>query len=111
MAEGSGNLTISISARASSDLAKIWDWNAERYNAEHADLYIAFLREATNHLLTGAITGKPVPSRRHLSYIMIKRRRHGHGHIAVFERIGNVVSILSFFHTAQDWQARLAVDE
>jgi hypothetical protein len=31
-----------------------------------------------------------------------------HGHIAVFELIGGVIHVLNFYHTARDWQNKLA---
>jgi hypothetical protein len=68
---------------------------------------IAFLLDETNHLATAYFTGKPVPKLPRLSYIVIRRRRKGHGHLAVYELIGDVIEVLQFYHTAQDWQNKL----
>jgi plasmid stabilization system protein ParE len=100
-------LTLSLSAAALASLDHIWDWNAERYNLGHADRYVAFLHSAVERLTDEFFAGKPVPTRPKLSYIVIRRSRKGHGHVAVYELIGDVIQVLDFFHTAQDWQAKL----
>ncbi|HEY1685694.1 MAG TPA: type II toxin-antitoxin system RelE/ParE family toxin [Tepidisphaeraceae bacterium] len=107
MARQPRKLTVSLSAAALASLDEIWDWNAQKYNADHADRYVAFLLSAVNKLSDEFFAGKPVPTRPQLSYVTIIRRRNGHGHIAVYELIGDVIHVLDFFHTAQDWQARL----
>jgi hypothetical protein len=42
---------------------------------------------------------------------VIRRHRKGHGHVAVYELIGDVIHVLNFYHTAQDWQNKLADEE
>jgi len=108
MAAAARELKVLLSARALAALDAIWDWNARRYSVEHADRYIAFLRSATQKLSAGHRSGRPVPDRPGLRYVVLRpRRRKGHGHIAVYEVIGDAVYILDYFHTAQDWQDRL----
>jgi plasmid stabilization system protein ParE len=103
-----GELKVLLSARALAALDGIWEWNARRYSVEHAERYIAFLRGATQKLSTSHGSGRPVPNRPHLRYVALRpRRRKGHGHIAVYEVMGDAVYVLDYFHTAQDWQGRL----
>jgi len=52
--------------------------------------------------------GKPVGTRPDLRYIIIRRRAKGHGHVAVYNFDEKEVRVLHIFHTAQDWQTKLA---
>lgn len=108
MADESRNLSVSLSPAALSTLDEIWGWNAQNYGVVHANQYIAFLLAETDKLRSVYFTGKPVPTLPRLSYIVIRRRRKGHGHLAVYELIGDVIHVLQFYHTAQDWQTELA---
>jgi plasmid stabilization system protein ParE len=108
MAGESRKLTVSLSSAALLALDEIWNWNAGHYGVEHADRYITFLLAETNKLATAYFTGKIVPGLPRLSYIVIRRRRKGHGHLAVYELIGDVIQVLHFFHSAQDWQTKMA---
>src|SRR5437867_3393149 len=100
-------LPVFLSRHALATLDQIWAWNAERYNPEHADRYLAFLRSEAEKLATDYLAGKAVPTRPAMRYITIQRRRKGHGHVAVYEVIADAVHVLDFFHTAQDWPRRL----
>jgi plasmid stabilization system protein ParE len=102
------NLKVSLSPATLKSLGEIWDWNARQYGAAHADGYSAFLLEETGRLGTAYIRGRPVPTVPGLSFIVIRHRRGGHGHLAVYEVIGDEVVVLQFYHTAQDWQTRVA---
>jgi plasmid stabilization system protein ParE len=43
-----------------------------------------------------------------LRYRVIQKKKKRHGHIVVYEVVdADVVRILRYFHTAQDWQNRL----
>jgi plasmid stabilization system protein ParE len=107
MAAESRRLTVSLSPVALAKLDEIGDWNARTYGPDHAYRYVTFLRAETAKLATLYFAGKPVPSRSKLSYITIRKRRRGHGHIAVYQVIGEVVYVLTYYHTAQDWQTKL----
>jgi plasmid stabilization system protein ParE len=100
-------LTVRLSPAALATLDQIWEWNAEKYNVDHAERYVAFLREQTERLADEFFAGRAVPTRPKLSYITIKRSRKAHGHVAVYELIGEAIQVLDFFHTAQDWQNTL----
>jgi plasmid stabilization system protein ParE len=107
MAGESRKLKVSLSPAALLDLDEIWDWNARHYGVEHATTYIAFLLTETNKLNTAYFRGKVVASLPRLSYAVIRRRTKGHGHLAVYELFGEVIQVLRFFHTSQDWQNKL----
>jgi plasmid stabilization system protein ParE len=98
---------VSLSPAALADLDEIGDWNARTYGPKHAHRYVAFLRDETAKLATLSFAGKPVPTRQKLSYITIHRHPRGHGHVAIYELIGEVVYVLHYYHTAQDWQTKL----
>jgi len=100
-------MKVSLSPAALANLDEIGDWNARAYGPHHAHRYVAFLRAETSKLATFYFAGKPVSTRPKLSYITIRRHSRGHGHIAVYELIGEVVYVLHYYHTAQDWQAKL----
>jgi plasmid stabilization system protein ParE len=100
-------MRVSFSPAALASLDEIWDWNARTYGPAHAHRYITFLRAATAKLATLYFVGKPVPTRPKLSYITIRRHRRGHGHVAVYELIAEVVYVLRYYHTAQDWQTKM----
>jgi plasmid stabilization system protein ParE len=100
-------MTVSLSPAAIASLDEIGDWNARTYGPDHAHSYVAFLRTETAKLATLYFAGKPVPTRPKRSYITIRKHRGGHGHVAVYELIGEVVYVLNYYHTAQNWQTRL----
>jgi len=101
-------LTVTVSPTAGAELADIWRWNADRYGADHADQYVGFLRSAIHQLPALYKLGKPVPAQPDLCYLVIRRRAKGHGHIAVFRFDDRAIAVLHVFHTAQDWQTKLA---
>ena len=108
MAAEPRKLSVSLSNRALASLEEIWEWNAKTYSVEHADRYIEFLRTQTQDLATTYAVGRPVPTRPSYRYATIRRRRRkGHGHVVVYEIIGDSVYVLNYFHTAQDWQNTL----
>jgi plasmid stabilization system protein ParE len=107
MVAGSPGLTVTLTPEALAALDRIWEWNARTYSDEHADRYIAFVRKETAKLSRLHFAGKPVSTRPSLSYITIRKRRGGHGHVAVYQVIGDVVLILNYYHTAQDWPSKL----
>jgi len=111
MAERSRKLSVSLAPAAQATLHEIWKWNAERYGVEHADHYLAFLRLTAYRLADEDFAGKPVPTRANLHYLIIKRRRRGHGHVAIYRFTADVIEVLDFFHTAQDWQSKLVDEE
>jgi plasmid stabilization system protein ParE len=107
MVAKSRRLTVSLSPAALADLDEIGEWNARTYGPDRAHRYVAFLRAETAKLAFLYFAGKPVPTRPKLNFIIIRRHRRGHGHVAVYELIGEVVYVLHYYHTAQNWQTKL----
>ena len=100
-------MTVVYAAKALKELDEIWDWNQQHYGSEHADQYIEFLERHIDALSTDHPRGKQVGSRPELSYILIRRKSGGHGHIAVYGVDETQVNVLHVFHSAQDWQTKL----
>jgi plasmid stabilization system protein ParE len=101
-------MIVDFTREALANLDEGWDRNAEQYGRVHADLYIQFLRKRTERLSTEYASGKPVPASPKLFYRVIQKKRKRHGHIVVYEvNDDDVVRILRYFHTAQDWQTKL----
>lgn len=111
MAPRSRRRKVSLSGPALETLCEIWHWNADRYGDGHADGYVQFLIHAIEALALPETAGRPIAGRPDLAYLLIRRRSGGHGHIAVFSALGDSVCVLRLFHTAQDWQSRLAASE
>jgi plasmid stabilization system protein ParE len=40
--------------------------------------------------------------------MIFKKRAGGHGHVVVYQVLESEIYVFDYFHTAQDWQARLA---
>jgi len=100
-------LTVVYAAKALKELDEIWDWNRRHYSSDHADQYIEFLQRHIDALCTDHRHGKQVGSRPDLSYILIRRKSKGHGHLAVYSADETQVNVLHVFHSAQDWQNKL----
>jgi plasmid stabilization system protein ParE len=101
-------MIVDHAPEALTNLDEIWDWNAERSGRVNTDLYVEFLRKRTDRLSTHYASGKPVPTNPTLIYRVIQKRKKRHGHIVVYEvNDDDVVRILRYFHTAQDWQNKL----
>ena len=111
MARKPPQLKVVISPRALNALDEIWDWNAGRYDVDHADNYVDFLTKKTKGLASAYLTGRVVATAPELRYIVIKRTSKGQGHVAVYEITDDQVNVLNFYHTAQDWQGKLARGE
>jgi plasmid stabilization system protein ParE len=104
-------MIVDYTPEALIDLNVIWDWNAQKYGNVHADAYIEFLRRETDRLDTEYGRGRIVGAISTLRYRLIRRRKKGYGHVVVYEvKAGVLVRILRYFHTAQDWQTKLAAD-
>jgi plasmid stabilization system protein ParE len=110
MAASELTLTVVVSPTATAELADIWRWNAERYNEAHADEYIDFVKNKLRQLPVLYKLGRPVPDRPGFHYLLLRRRAKGHAHIAVYRFDDNVIDVLHIFHSAQDWQTKLAAE-
>jgi plasmid stabilization system protein ParE len=110
MARKPPRLKLVITPQAQRDIYQIWDYNCREYDSDHANSYIDFLDKETAKLKTEYSKGKTVPVNPDLRY-QIMRKGRGHGHIAVYKIVADTVRVLHYFHTAQDWQGRLARGE
>lgn len=110
MARFSPQLTLAYTVESLANLDKIWEWNAEHKSSAHADRYLAFLKTQTNKLLATNNPGRPVPERESYRYAILKRRSRGYGHVVIFEIDGQVLRVLRYFHTSQDWENQIAND-
>ena len=110
-AERRSALPVVYAPLALQDLDVVWDWNAKTYGPDHAARYVDFLERHIDALGETHSRGRVVESRPELRYIRISRRTRGHGHIAVYRVDADAVNVLHVFHTAQDWQAKLAEEQ
>lgn len=101
-------MTLLFSPESLRSLDAIWLWNAEQHGPDHADHYLAFLLSETRRLITSPLVGSVVPLRPALRYLLLRRRKRGHGHVIVYQIAGQTIRVLDYFHTAQDWQQKVA---
>lgn len=52
-----------LSPAAQADVDEIWDYTAEKWNADQAERYTESIRDACHALAAGKLTGRPVPMR------------------------------------------------
>ena len=103
-------LAVVYAADALKELDAIWDWNEKTYGREHAAKYVGFLDLLIETLSTDHHKGIAISSHPELRYFPLKFSSRGHGHVAVYSIDQQSVNLLHIFHTAQDWQARLAAE-
>ena len=111
MARKAPKLTVDYTPEAREDLADIWDWNAGKHGFAHANAYVELLQEETDRLDVDYHLGKLVPSHNDWRYQIIRRNNKGHGHIVIYEVSKDIVRVLRYFHTAQDWQNKLTIEQ
>jgi plasmid stabilization system protein ParE len=99
---------VVITPEAQDELADIWAWDAKERGIVHADRYLDFLTKSIFALTGTYASGASVSTRPDYRFIVIRRRSKGHGHVAVYTVGETQVTVLHVFHTAQDWQARVA---
>ena len=109
MARRQGRLVLVTTAEALADLDEIWDWNAAAYGKSHADRYIAFLKSQADNLPASPV-GRSIASTAYL-YRVLRRKSKGYGHVVVFEIDGSIIRVIRYFHTAQNWQAKLTGEQ
>lgn len=100
-------MNLLFSPESLRSLDAIWLWNADQHGPDHADRYLAFLLSETRRLIISPLVGSAVPTRPALRYLLLRKRKRGHGHVAVYQVAGQTVRILDYFHTAQDWQRKV----
>ena len=110
MARKPPRLNVVITPQAQRDINRIWDYNCDQYGPDHADSYINFLDKETAKLQTEYEKGKIAATCPELRYQLIRKGR-GHGYVVIYEVVGSSVEVLHYYHTAQDWQGKLARGE
>lgn len=108
MAAAARKLTVKVSTAALRTLEAIHEWNVRQFGRDHANRYIQFLNDQTDKLATEYMLGRPVTNHPHLVFKVFRLRRGGYGHVIVYELADDSVLVLDYFHTAQDWPAKLA---
>lgn len=110
MEERDSKLEVKLSRQALNTLDEIWDWNVLRHGKESANKYILFLLAGIELLGTTHEKGRFVPTREDFRYVVLKKKnsRQAHGHIVVYEVESDSINVLCIYHTAQDWQNKLA---
>ena len=66
------------------------------------------MKERIDELVAIYTHGKYVSGRPDLRYAIIHRKAKRHGHLAVYRVSAGAVEVLHIFHTAQNWQTKLA---
>jgi plasmid stabilization system protein ParE len=108
MAPKQPRLAVILAADAIDQLDEIWRWDANRYNPDHATNYGIFLKKTIDALDRNYAKGKRFGRRPDLRYIQIRRRTGGFAHRAVYSVDENIVNVLHVFHSAEDWENKLA---
>jgi plasmid stabilization system protein ParE len=101
-------LSVVIAPAVVDEFHRIWSWSAGRFGEIQADAYLAFLKGRISRLARRYSTGMKVAHRPDLHYVIVRRRASGHGHVVVYHFDDKQVDVLHLFHTAQDWESKLA---
>jgi plasmid stabilization system protein ParE len=88
------------------ELKEIWRWNADNHGIAHANFYVDSLRQAIRSLQTKYEEGGLIAGNRDLRYLLVRRKKKGHGHVVVYRVGEEIVHVLHIFHTAQDWRSK-----
>jgi plasmid stabilization system protein ParE len=107
MAEESRELTVEFTVDAWETLEEIWRWNARKWGFDHAAAYVQFLRDEAQKLSTEYPLGRVVRTRPEFRFRTLRSSSQGHAHVILFRVRGDVVLVLDFYHTAEDWQKKL----
>lgn len=108
MAQVPNKLIVIFSGSSIRELAKIWEWNANSHGERHASTYVNFLRVETRKLARSESAGRVVAANPTLRYHTIKCRSGAYGHVMIFQIDGDILYILHYFHTSQDWENSLS---
>jgi plasmid stabilization system protein ParE len=56
----------------------------------------------------GYLDGRVVPTNLEFQYKTLLKRSGGHGHVVVYKVNPGEVNVVDYFHSAQDWQTKVA---
>jgi toxin ParE1/3/4 len=111
MAQKPRRLKVLYTPEATRALNAIWNWTAANFGPEQADRYTKFIESKVSALASEYLLGNVISDQPDFRYAVLKRRRQGHGRIAVYRIREDSVQILTFYHTAQDWRSKFEQDE
>jgi plasmid stabilization system protein ParE len=101
-------LSVVIAPAVVDEFHRIWSWTAGHFGDIQADAYLAFLKSRILRLARRYSTGMKVGHRPDLHCLIVRRRASGHGHVVVYRFDDKQVEVLHIFHSAQDWESKLA---
>lgn len=96
-------LTVEYSDAAAADLKQIWNWNADHYGRSHASKYIQYLRSSIGSLRATPHHGSEIAQLPPYRKLLLLKRSGGHGHMAIYQVVGDVIRVVRILHTAQDY--------
>lgn len=102
---------VILAPAVADELQSIWEWNAAHYSPDHADAYLDFIKEHIFDLRQREPPGRALAVRPDLRYLLVRRKSSGHGHVVVYRIADIEVHVLHVFHTAQNWQSKIATDQ
>jgi len=100
-------IPIQYSRQAIFEIDKIWSWNEKTYDSIHASAYVRFLLREAERLCRKKDAGQPIEGFPHWRQLFVRQSNKGHGYVVVFRKAEQLIEILHFYHSAQDWQQRL----
>ena len=100
-------LRIFYARAALRELNEVWEWNAERYGPDHAEEYVAFLRQGIGQLALDPLEGREVEGFPELRRVTLARQPRGDGHVVIYEAGEERLDVLHIYHTKQDIRGRL----
>ena len=100
-------LPIQYSRKAIFEIDKIWSWNEKTYDSIHDSSYVLFLLREAERQCRKKDAGQPVEGHPDWRHLFVRQSNKGHGYIVVFRKTAQLIEILHFYHSAQDWPQRL----
>lgn len=93
---------VAYSPAAIADIDSIWDYTADAWGVEQADLYTDRIRDACDELAAGIRLGRPVAIRDGYFKYAVGR------HIVFHVRAGNGIAVIRVLHQKMDAERHLS---
>lgn len=92
-----------LSAAAEADLDDIWDYTAEHWSQDQANVYLMSIRNTCEALADGRIAGRPI------DHVRSGYWKYPVGsHFVFFRRIdGGILDVVRILHQRMDYASRL----
>ena len=87
---------LAFSPAAIADLNEIWDYSADHWGPDRADLYINEIRDACNSIALGQKHGRHVDARP--GYLRISAGSH----VVYYQARGDVMNVIRVLHSRMD---------